>query len=121
MMRHLHAGRADDTYDRRLSGYVRAHLVVDDLGLEPLSSPAPEDLYGVISERYEKGLILITSNRAPVEWASWFADPLLASAGLGRLARNAHVLVITRPSCRARGRQQLEQEVTLSAVTANSN
>jgi DNA replication protein DnaC len=122
MLRHLNAGRADDTYDRRLSSYVRPDLlVIDDFGLKPLVSPAPEDLYDVINERYEKGSILITSNRAPAEWASWFADPLLASAGLDRLAHNAHVLVITGPSYRARGRQQLEQEVTLSAVTANSN
>ena len=121
MLRHLHAGRADETYERRLSGYVRPDLfVIDDFGLKPLVSPAPEDLYDVINERYEKGSILITSNRAPSEWASWFADPLLASAGLDRLAHNAHVLIITGSSFRARGRQQLEQEVILSATPVTS-
>ena len=112
MLRHLHAGRADDTYDKRLAGYIRPDLlVIDDFGLKPLVSPAPEDLYDVINERYEKGSILLTSNRAPAEWASWFADPLLASAGLDRLAHNAQVLVITGPSYRTRGREQLEKEV----------
>ena len=119
MLRHLNAGRADDTYERRLAGYVRPDLlVIDDFGLKPLVSPAPEDLYDVINERYEKASILLTSNRAPGEWASWFADPLLASAGLDRLAHNAHVLVITGPSYRTRGREQLEKEVTL-ATTQN--
>ena len=121
MLRHLHAGRADETYERRLAGYVRPDLlVIDDFGLKPLASPAPEDLYDVINERYEKGSILITSNRAPAEWASWFADPLLASAGIDRLAHNAHVLIITGPSFRARGRQQLEQEVMLPTAQVTS-
>ena len=117
MLRHLHAGRADDTYEKRLTGYVRPDLlVIDDFGLKPLTSPAPEDLYDVINERYEKGSILLTSNRAPGEWASWFADPLLASAGLDRLVHNAHVLVITGPSYRTRGREQLEKEVPLTTT-----
>ena len=117
LLRHLHAGRADGTYDKRLTGYVRpALLVIDDFGLKPLTSPGPEDLYDVINERYEKGSILITSNRAPSEWASWFADPLLASAGLDRLVHNAHVLVITGPSYRTRGREQLEKEVELATI-----
>lgn len=122
MLRHLHAGRADNSYERRLASYIRPDLlVIDDFGLKPLTSPGPEDLYDVINERYEKGSILITSNRAPGEWASWFTDPLLASAGLDRLAHNAHVIVIQGPSYRARSRQQLEKEVTLSTTLAISD
>ena len=121
MLRHLHAGRADNSYEKRLAAYTRPELlVIDDFGLRPLTAPGPEDLYDVINERYEKGAILLTSNRAPAEWAGWFTDPLLASAGLDRLAHNAHVLVITGPSFRARGRQQLEQEVTLATTTATT-
>jgi DNA replication protein DnaC len=119
MLRHLHAGRADGTYEKRLMGFVRPELlVIDDFGLKPLTSPGPEDLYDVINERYEKGSILITSNRAPGEWAGWFADPLLASAGLDRLAHNAHVLIITGASYRTHGREPLAKEV-VSTSTAN--
>jgi DNA replication protein DnaC len=117
MLRHLNAGRADGTYEKRLASYVRPDLlVIDDLGLKPLTSPGPEDLYDVINERYEKGSILITSNRAPGEWAGWFADPLLASAGLDRLAHNAYVLIITGSSYRTHGREQLDKEVTLTST-----
>ncbi len=84
-----------------------------------MTSPGPEDLYDVINERYEKGSILITSNRAPGEWAGWFADPLLASAGLDRLAHNAHVVIITGASYRTHGREPLAKEV-VAAATANS-
>jgi DNA replication protein DnaC len=66
MLRTLHAGRADNTYDKRLAFYVRPDLlVIDDFGLKPLAPRSAEDLYDVIDERYgETGAILLTSNRA---------------------------------------------------------
>ena len=60
----------------------------------------PEDLYDIINERYERGSILPTSNRAPGEWPDLFGDPLLASAGLDRLTHRAHIIAITRASFR---------------------
>lgn len=118
MLRRLNAGRADSTYEKRLASYVRPDLlVIDDFGLKPLTSPGPEDLYEVINERYEKGSILITSNRAPGEWAGWFVDPLLASAGLDRLVHNAYVLIITGSSYRTHGREQLDKEVPIASTT----
>lgn len=112
MLQHLGGGRADGTLDKRLAAYLRPDLLVlDDFGLKPLQSPAPEDLYDVINERYEKGSILLTSNRAPAEWPELFRDPLLASAGLDRLTHRAEALIIRGMSFRAQGRTKLEQEV----------
>lgn len=103
MLRHLNAGRADNTYDKRLALYTRTDLlVIDDFGLKPMTNPA--DMYDVICERYEKGSILLTSNRAPTEWANWFVDPLLASAGLDRLSHRAHSIIVTGSSYRAKDR-----------------
>jgi DNA replication protein DnaC len=111
LLRHLHAGRADGTYDKRLAVYTRVDLlVIDDFGLKPMQPPAAQDLYDVINERYERGSILLTSNRAPAEWATWFADPLLASAGLDRLSHRAHVLIITGASYRAKDRPNLGEK-----------
>jgi DNA replication protein DnaC len=104
MLSYLHGGRADDTFERRLATYVRPDLLVlDDFGLKPLTAPAPSDLYDVINERYEVGSILVTSNRAPSEWPELFGDPLLASAGLDRLAHHAETLLLTGRSYRAQG------------------
>jgi len=109
MLRHLNAGRVDNTYEKRLALYVRADLlVIDDFGLKPMPNPA--DMYDVINERYEKGSILLTSNRAPAEWANWFVDPLLASAGLDRLSHRAHVIIITGSSYRAKDRLPLGEK-----------
>ena len=106
MLQHLHGGRADGTWERRLAHYLRPDLLVlDDFGLKPLTEPAPSDLYDMINERYEVGSILITSNRAPEEWPDLFGNPLLASAGLDRLAHHAETLVITGRSYRAQGQE----------------
>ncbi len=72
-------------------------------GLVP---PAPEDFYDVINERYERGAVIITSNRAFSEWPDLFQSPLLASAALDRLAHHAHQLTITGESFRAKGRRR---------------
>lgn len=107
MLAHLNGGRADGTYERRLAGYVRPDLLIlDDFGLKALSSPGPEDLYEVVNERYEKGSLIVTSNRAFAEWPELFNSPLLASAALDRLAHNAHQIVITGDSFRAKGRRR---------------
>jgi DNA replication protein DnaC len=114
MLRHINGGRADGTLDKRLQGYLRPGLLVlDDFGLKPLTPPAPEDMYNIINERYERGSILLTSNRAPMEWPDLFGDPLLASAGLDRLTHHAEVLIITGSSFRAQGRHRLLQEVPI--------
>lgn len=102
MLQHIHGGRADGSWEKRLAIYLRPDLLVlDDFGLKPLTPPMPADLYDVVNERYEAGSILLTSNRAPSEWPDLFGDPLLASAGLDRLAHQAETLVITGKSYRA--------------------
>ena len=114
MLQHLHGGRADGSLERRIKTYLRSDLLIlDDFGLKPLQHPAPTDFYDVINERYEKGSILLTSNRPPAEWPGLFGDPLLASAGIDRLCHRAEIVVIRGDSFRAQGRQLLTEEVAL--------
>lgn len=111
MLQHLNGGRADGSYERRLSQYVRPDvLILDDFGLRALTPPSPEDMYEIIAERYEKGSIVLTSNRAPSEWPELFGNPLLASAGLDRLAHHAESVVITGRSFRAARSSSLSTE-----------
>lgn len=102
----LQAARADGTYDRKFRSYLQPDLLIlDDLGLKPMRPPAPEDLFDLIHERYEKGSMLITSNRAFKEWLDLFGEPLMASAALDRLTHRSHQIVITGESYRARERK----------------
>jgi len=104
MLRQIKGGRADGTLERRFQAFLKPDLLVlDDFGLKPLVPPGPADLYDIINERYERGSILLTSNRAPEEWPDLFGEPLLAAAGLDRLTHQAQVVVITGSSFRAHG------------------
>lgn len=112
LVQHLHGGRADGSYQQRLEAYLRADLLIlDDFGLRAISATGAEDLYEVIAERYETGSIVLTSNRAPSEWPDLFGNPLLASAGLDRLAHRAESVVITGRSFRAAGTRTEEGRV----------
>ena len=118
MLQHINGGRADGTLDRRFQAYLRPDLLIlDDFGLKPLVPPAPEDLYDVINERYERGSILLTSNRAPEEWPDIFGEPLLASAGLDRLTHQAQILVVTGNSFRSHGPSPSPQEAPIEPTT----
>jgi len=111
LLRHLHAGRADDSIDKRLAGYLTPDLlVIDDYGLKPPPSTGAVDLYDVVNGRYEKGSIALTSNRAPEELAEAWGDPLLAQAGLDRLVHRASVLLMTGPSYRLKDTRPWSQE-----------
>jgi DNA replication protein DnaC len=102
MLTHLAGGRADSTHEQRLARYTRPDLLVlDDFGLKPLRAPAPEDLYDIINERYEKASIVLTSNRDRAEWPDLFGGALLASAALDRLTHGAHFVEIAGASFRA--------------------
>jgi len=118
MLRHINGGRADGTWEKRLQTYLKPDLLIlDDFGLKALHPPAPEDLYDVINGRYEKGSIILTSNRAPDEWPDLFGNPLLASAGLDRLNHNVHAIVITGSSFRGQRHNSLDKEPVLPKVS----
>jgi DNA replication protein DnaC len=115
----LHASRADGSYGRRFAKLCSVGLlVIDDLGLRPLSPQASEDLYEIIQERYERRPLLITSNRALHEWPDMFSDALLASAALDRLTHHCQTIIIQGQSYRQRGRRKEDTAIDPPASAA---
>jgi len=101
MLSELRAARADLSWDRKIQRFTSPDLlVVDDLGLRPLDGDEPIDLYEVIRQRYERGSMILTSNRALEEWYPLFKDELMASAAMDRLLHHAHVVVMEGDSFR---------------------
>lgn len=97
----LRASRADGSYERRLLRFTSPDvLILDDVGLRPLTGDEPIDLYEIIRARYERASTIFTSNRDVEEWTPLFGDALLASAAMDRLLHNAHVIVIEGDSYR---------------------
>jgi DNA replication protein DnaC len=107
LLNDLHAARASGAHARLLARLLRCDLLVlDDFGLLALSPQAVQDLYEIITERYERGSLIITSNRAFDEWAEVFNNDLLASAALDRLTHHTHTLAIRGDSFRQRNRKK---------------
>jgi DNA replication protein DnaC len=101
MLTQLRASRADQSYDRRILRFTGPDLLIlDDLGLRLLEYQEPIDLYEVIRQRYERGAMIVTSNRDLEEWHPLFHDALLASAAMDRLLHHAHTVVLEGHSFR---------------------
>jgi len=102
LLAELQATRANGSHHRLLARLLGVDLLIlDDFGLQAL-----QDLYELISERYECGSIFITSNRAFEEWPPLFGNDLLASAALDRLTHHAHLLTIRGQSHRQSSRRK---------------
>jgi DNA replication protein DnaC len=75
-------------------------LIVDELGFVPLSKTGAELLFESMSQRYERGSILVTSNLPFEEWTTVLGSERLTGALLDRLTHQAHILAIPGESYR---------------------
>jgi len=77
-------------------------LIIDELGFVPLSKSGAELLFEIISQRYERGSIIITSNLPFDEWTEVFGSERLTGAILDRLTHHVHILEMNGESFRLR-------------------
>ena len=77
-------------------------LVIDELGYLPLDQTSANWIFQVVSRRYERGSIVLTSNRGFADWSQVFADQVVAGAIVDRLLHNATVLNVRGHSYRTR-------------------
>jgi DNA replication protein DnaC len=77
-------------------------LVIDELGYLPMDATSAHWVFQVVSRRYERGSIVLTSNRGFGDWGQVFADQVIASAILDRLLHHASVVNIKGQSYRMR-------------------
>jgi DNA replication protein DnaC len=87
---------------RALRKYLRPTiLILDEVGYLPIDQKGADLLFQVISQRYERGSILLTTNKPFKQWASIFNnDSTIASAVLDRLLHHAETIVIEGASYR---------------------
>lgn len=75
-------------------------LIIDELGFVPLSKTGAELLFELISQRYERGSTLITSNLRFQEWTETFGTEHLTGALLDRLTHHVNILEMNGESYR---------------------
>lgn len=79
-------------------------LVIDEVGYRRLTPDQAAALFELVTARYEKGAILLTSNTSFAQWGGLLGDEILASALLDRLLHHAEVITINGPSYRMKDR-----------------
>ena len=91
-----------------------ALLIIDEVGFEPMTRQEASLFFRLVSYRYGRGSILITTNKGVAEWPAVLAgDEVLATAILDRLLHRCHVLNISGRSYRLR-------ELERAAATARA-
>jgi DNA replication protein DnaC len=85
--------------------YLRpALLVIDEVGYLPLDRTDANLIFQLVARRYEKGSIILTSNKTFSEWGQVFTDEVLATAILDRFLHHCDVISINGPSWRLKDR-----------------
>lgn len=97
----LAGGRADGSWQIRLRRYLHPDLLIlDDFALQAYSLAQADDLYEVVSRRYRRSSLLLTTNRAPSDLYPLFPNPVVAEGLLDRLLNSAYILSILGRSYR---------------------
>jgi DNA replication protein DnaC len=87
-----------------------ALLIIDEIGYLPLQSGGANLFFQLVNARYERGAMILTSNRGFGEWGEIFGDVVVATALLDRLLHHAIVIQIEGNSYRLRQHAQLVPE-----------
>jgi DNA replication protein DnaC len=117
----LAKAHAEGRFEERLGLFAKPKLlVVDELGYLPFETNAAHLFFQLVSRRYERGSMLITSNRSVGEWGMVFGDPVVATAILDRLLHHSQVITIRGDSYRLREKRRsgLIKPTTQDAVAA---
>ena len=101
----LSASLSDQTFINKLNRFIRPTLLtIDELGYLPIDKCGSDLLFQTIDRRYERGSIIITSNRPFKQWDKVFNDLTIASAVIDRLVHHPIVITIEGDSYRMKGK-----------------
>ena len=81
-------------------------LIVDEFGIWPYDRESATAFFSLVSARYERGSIILTSNKGFADWREPLGDTVIATAILNRLPHHSHVLNICRESYRLKDKHQ---------------
>ena len=102
-------GRLDDELEKL--GRIPL-LIVDEVGYIPFDPEAASLFFSLVSSRYERSSLIVSSNKTFSSWADIFGDPIAVAALVDRLVHHAEVIVMRGESYRlkGKGKEILESE-----------
>src|SRR5271154_424262 len=112
----------EGTLRERIRFFCRsALLIVDEIGYLPVIPGGGNLFFQLVNARYEKGAMILTSNRGFAEWGDIFGDSVVATALLDRLLHHAVVIQIEGSSYRLREHADLLPENARANPGASSS
>jgi DNA replication protein DnaC len=107
LLEDLRRAQAEHRLDRRLRVYLAPKvLIIDEFGVWPYDRMAATAFFALIAARYERGSVVLTSNKGFSDWAEVLGDSVIAAAILDRLLHHSHVVSIRGESYRLREKRQ---------------
>lgn len=92
---------AENRIEERLKFYCQPKLlIIDEIGYIPIDRHGAHLFFQLVSRRYEKGALILTSNRSFSQWNEIFGDPVIATAILDRILHHSTVINIKGNSYR---------------------
>ncbi len=110
----------ENRLEERLKLYAVVRLlIIDEIGYVPVDPHGAHLLFQLISRRYERGSIILTSNRSFGQWGDVFGDPVIATAILDRLLHHSTTINIKGQSYRLKEKRKagLLQEPVLATIS----
>ena len=103
----LNRAYAENRLEEKLRTFCASKLlIIDEIGYVPVDVHGAHLLFQLISRRYEKGSIILTSNRSIGQWGEVFGDTVIATAILDRLLHHSTVINIKGESYRLKEKQR---------------
>lgn len=97
----------DGKLEPRLRHYLKSRvLVVDEVGYLPLDAMGATIFFQLVSARYERGSIILTSNKSYADWGQVFGETTIATAILDRLLHHSTTINIRGESYRLKERKK---------------
>jgi DNA replication protein DnaC len=107
LMTRLRRAQVENRLERQMQQFVYPKaLLIDEIGYLPLSRDEASLFFRLITRRYERASLILTSNKSFVDWGEIFGDQVLATAILDRLLHHATTLNIKGESYRLKEKRK---------------
>ena len=93
-------------------------LIVDEVGYIPFDAQAANLMFSLVSSRYERASLIVTSNKPFSAWGDIFGDEITAAAMIDRLVHHAEILALKGDSYRLKDRELARPPAATAAETA---
>jgi DNA replication protein DnaC len=97
----------NNSIKQKMRAFIKPNvLIIDEIGYRKMDETAAHFFFQIVSERYETGSIILTSNKSYGSWGEIFGDTVLATAILDRLLHHSHTINIKGESYRIKEKKK---------------